>query len=301
MNTSLVMGADIGGSHVSTSLVNINEGLPVAGSGVRAELNSRGTADDILSTCSNAIRQSLSTVNGKLIPIGIAMPGPFDYENGISLIRDQDKFRALYQLDLKKELAARLSIDVSLIHFMNDACAFLEGELLGGAVRDGRNVMGITLGTGLGSAFRAETEVVDANLWCAPYKDGIAEDYLSTRWFVARYEELTGKTITGVKELAQREGKDQAVAGIFREFAENLGGFIAVQYKQHQYSSIVIGGNITKAAKLFVPHLDQFLAATAPGAVYCLSSLGENAALTGAAGMALRQSGRFVKQVGNLR
>ncbi|RYY59862.1 MAG: ROK family protein [Chitinophagaceae bacterium] len=295
MNTLLVLGADIGGSHISTSLVNINEGLPVAGSGVRLELNSRGTATEILSTCSAAIRQSLASLNGKHVPVGIAMPGPFDYDNGVSLIRDQDKFRALYQLDMKNELASLLSIDASLIHFMNDACAFLEGEILGGAVKSEYNVMGITLGTGLGSAFRAEGDVQDADLWCAPYKNGIAEDYLSTRWFAGRYEELTGKKITGVKELTQLEGEERIIAEIFTEFAENLGGFIASQYNLHGYNNIVIGGNIAKASGLFVPHLNSYLGEHANGAKYCLSSLGENAALTGAAGMAGKHSKRFVE------
>ncbi|RYY55611.1 MAG: ROK family protein [Chitinophagaceae bacterium] len=296
MNTTPILGADIGGSHITTSLVSIEEGLPIQGSGNRIDLNSRGTADEILGTWSDAISSSLHSLRHKDIAVGIAMPGPFDYPNGICLIRDQDKFRSLYKLELKQELATRLSIDPALIHFMNDACAFLEGEVLGGAVRGQDNIMGITLGTGLGSAFRAGGDVVDADLWCAPYRDGIAEDYLSTRWFVARYAELTGKKISGVKELTTVRGEDDTVATVFREFGENLGGFIAGQYGEHGYNNIVIGGNIAKAAGFFVTHIDNYLARVAAGAKYCLSSLGENAALTGAAGMASRQTAGLEKQ-----
>lgn len=296
MNTTPILGADIGGSHITTSLVSIDAGRPIQGSGTRIDLNSRGTAEDILRTWSAAISESLRNSPDKQIPVGIAMPGPFDYPNGICLIRDQDKFRSLYQLELKQELAARLSIEPALIHFMNDACAFLEGELLGGAVRGQDNIMGITLGTGLGSAFRAGGEVVDADLWCAPYHNGIAEDYLSTRWFVARYAALTGKKISGVRELVSVRGEEQVVEQVFREFGENLGGFIASQYNLHGYHNIVIGGNIAKAAALFVPHIDDYLARFAEGAKYCLSSLGENAALTGAAGMASRQTAGMQKE-----
>jgi glucokinase len=44
-------------------------------------------------------------------------------------------------------------------------------------------------------------------LWDSPFKDSICEDYLATRWFVNRYEELTGEQISGTKDLLDKPAK----------------------------------------------------------------------------------------------
>ncbi len=289
MDTALALGVDIGGSHITAALVSPEKGEAYSGSATRLEVNSGGDAKEILDTWSIAIRQSLSSASQQQVPIGIAMPGPFDYENGICLIHEQDKFKSLYKLPVKELLATRLDIDPSLIHFMNDACGFLEGEMLGGALRGQRNVMGITLGTGLGSAFSRGDEVVDADLWSHPFKDGIAEDYLSTRWFSRRFNELTGAHVPGVKELAMLAATEPACEIVFGEFADNLGNFIADQFLLHQYLDIVIGGNIAQASSFFSANCESYLEKHSRGARFCIAKLGETAPLIGSAGMAYRK------------
>jgi glucokinase len=44
--------------------------------------------------------------------------------------------------------------------------------------------MGLTLGSGLGSSLKKGCKISDAGLWSSPFKEGIAEDYLGTGWFV---------------------------------------------------------------------------------------------------------------------
>src|SRR5690606_4374061 len=116
--------------------------------------------------------------------IGIAMPGPYDYENGISLISEQGKMKSLYGLSVKNLLADALRIPPAQIQFTNDAESFLKGEVFAGVGKGFSNTLGLTLGTGLGSAIHVEDVVKDAKLWTAPFRDGIAEDYLGTDWFI---------------------------------------------------------------------------------------------------------------------
>ena len=80
------------------------------------------------------------------------MPGPFDYEEGVSLITGLHKFESLYGLNVKELLAASLHIVPGMIQMNNDAICYLAGERKAGAVKDGSYVAGLTLGTGLGSA-----------------------------------------------------------------------------------------------------------------------------------------------------
>ena len=62
------------------------------------------------------------------------MPGPFDYEAGICLIRDQNKYPMLYGLNVKEHAGAGLAINADDIYINNDAACFLQGEVFCGSV-----------------------------------------------------------------------------------------------------------------------------------------------------------------------
>lgn len=55
------------------------------------------------------------------------MPGPFDYANGVCWL--QHKFASWYGLDIRRQLAMRFGVDEADVLFLNDADAFLLGEL----------------------------------------------------------------------------------------------------------------------------------------------------------------------------
>jgi glucokinase len=211
------------------------------------------------------------------------MPGPFDYENGISLIKDQDKFKSLYLINIKEELAKRLQIEPSNIKFINDAAAFMQGEVFNGAAKGYTNALGLTLGTGLGSAVSVSGVAKDAALWDSKFLGGIAEDYLSTRWFVNKYFSLTGKELAGVKELAAIAEEDPYAKQIFNEFGRALGHFLADIIKEKNAEVVVLGGNISQAFNLFAPHLISNLKAFHLDTEIKLTGLNEHAALIGAA------------------
>ncbi len=112
------------------------------------------------------------------------------------------------------------------VRFMNDVSSFAVGEALVGKAAKVKRSMSITLGTGFGSAFISDRiPVVDGpdvpKLGCVyhlPYKDGIADDYFSTRWFLGSYKKLTGKEMKGVKELAGMAAADKVSNGSFYGF-----------------------------------------------------------------------------------
>lgn len=79
------------------------------------------------------------------------------------------------------------------------------------------------------------------------YKSDTAEDYLSTRWFIKRYRELTGVTPKDVKEIRDRAPTDLIATSLFIEFGENLGKVLSVYCKKYQAKKVIIGGNIIKA------------------------------------------------------
>ena len=283
MKNPVVLGVDIGGSHITAALVDLKSGTLIHESRQRKYVKSDDAAEIILDHWCEVIEEAFKHSPASERIIGIAMPGPFDYDQGISLLKDQDKFKTLYLINIKNELASRLNIKPDAIKFINDAAAFLQGEVFGGAARNHEKVIGLTLGTGLGSAFCRNGVAEDAALWDAPFKDGIAEDYLSTRWFVGRYFELTGKVIGGVKEISLSECQDEEVGQIFKEFGHNLANFISGLVETEPAEAVVLGGNISNAYPCFLPYLKKSLEEFNINTEIKIAELKEDASLIGSA------------------
>jgi glucokinase len=285
MSQSKVLGVDIGGSHLTTALIDVHTKMIVPGSHVRKSVDSHASTEDIIKGWAGALKTSAEAGSVAYPRVGLAMPGPFDYEKGVSYIRNQDKYDALYGLNIKELLAAELNITASDIRMMNDAACFLNGESFAGAAFGYGHSLGITLGTGLGSAWYLDGEITDADLWHSPFNNGIAEDYLSARWFLRRYAELGGSQTNGVKGLAEHAVSDEVARLVFHEFGENLAHFIARTIRGNKPDIVVIGGNIAKAGSLFLSSMEATLADYALKVYVKIAKLGEQAAMYGAAGM----------------
>lgn len=283
MENPTVLGVDIGGSHITAAIVDLDKGILVKNSIKRNEVNSKDDKETILTAWCKVIRNANGGTLSANCRVGIAMPGPFDYKNGISLIKDQDKFSSLFGLNIKKELAERLNISSSNIKFVNDAASFMYGEANYGAAKGYTNALGITLGTGLGSATAINGVAKDAELWNSKFLGGIAEDYLSTRWFLKKYSDLSGQEVDGVKKLAAMVKIDPYAKQVFNEFGRALGHFLADFIKNTGSEVVVLGGNISKSFDLFGPPLIANLKAYHLDTAIKITKLNEHAQLIGAA------------------
>lgn len=279
-----VLGIDIGGSHLTAAFVSKRRFINKH-SYTRIRVNSKGSAEEILDTWSTVINNIFEKHGVSQKKIGIAMPGPFDYEQGISLITGLDKYESLYKLNIKALLAARLQCKTTDIRMMNDAACFLAGEVASGAAQGYADVIGITLGTGMGSAIHHKGVTEDANLGPSVFKDGIADDYFSTRWFIRRYRQLTGEQVPDVKALAELYPTTIHVQSLFLEFAENLAEFLQGFVQKEHPQVIVMGGNIAQCSDLFLADLQKNLKALGIETPIVQAKLGEDAAILGAAGL----------------
>jgi glucokinase len=279
----LILSADIGGSHITAALIDLERKEELKGSWSRARINSEGQAVDIINAWAETLENSSAGHDIKSLKINIAMPGPMDYERGICKIKDQGKYTTLYNLNIKEMLANRLGIAPSAIHFINDAACFLKGEVFSGSLEGYDRAIGITLGTGLGTSHLIDGKAFDSGLWNMPFLKGIAEDYISTRWFVKRFLELTGITIKDVKDLVDNHVGSDPFKAIFAEFSLNLANFIHKFIRKEMPLAVVLGGNIANASGYFIENTRKYLA-QAMGYSFPVkkSILGEKAALLGA-------------------
>src|SRR5688500_8818861 len=144
-SASLALGIDIGGSHITAGVVDLAQKKVIEGSVVRQLVNRHAPANEILGIWADTISGRLQQAPHEITTIGFAMPGPFDYTNGICLIKGFDKYEALYGMNIRQELAARTNIGAERIVFRNDADAFLDGEMFGGAGQGFYRALGLTL------------------------------------------------------------------------------------------------------------------------------------------------------------
>lgn len=282
-----ILGIDIGGSHITLAQVDPEKREIISSTYVREHVDSYEKRETIFSAWVSAIEKASHDLKREDLLIGIAMPGPFDYENGIAQML-HGKFLDIYNVNIKEELAKRLSISLDQIYFVNDAAAFMEGEVFGGCVQDYTRIFGVTLGTGFGTTFYNGEIATDEDLWDAPFRDSIFEDFLATRWFVNRYEELTGGKISGTKELLEKPQDIQNT--MFDEYADTFSEFIVQHVSKYQPEVLVIGGNIAKAYPHFEAKFKENLSANHIKLPVKISAIFEDAAILGAASYALKKA-----------
>ena len=290
---NIAIGSDIGGSHISCAAVDLETGHVLSHSLSGRSVNNQASADEIISVWSDALAVSISKVPAEQVKgIGFAMPGPFDYVKGISYIKGVAKYESLYGLNITDAIAAKLNVgDDFLFRYMNDVSAFAVGEAWGGSAIEYKKSLAITFGTGFGSAFIEDgIPVVDGPLvprigcfYHLPYRDGIADDYFSTRGLLGRYKKATGKELHGVKELAALAPADKVVSDLFTDFGTNAALFLAPWLKKFDAEIMVLGGNISNAYDLFGKVLKETLENEKCNCKVVLSVLKEDAALIGSA------------------
>ena len=293
MKKTIAIGTDIGGSHISSAAVELASGKILRETLTERVVDNQAQASIIISVWAEVLSSVLSKVpNEKVKGIGFAMPGPFDYVKGISYIRGVAKYENLYGFNITDAISSSLEVpDDFLIRFMNDASSFAVGEAWAGNATRANRSLSITLGTGFGSAFISNRiPIVDGpevpRLGCIyhlPYRDGIADDYFSTRGLIGRYKNLTGKELDGVKELAELASSEKIVSDLFTDFGEKLGMFLAPWLKKFRAEILVIGGNISHAYNLFDAVFENRLKMEGCDCEVALSELKEDAALIGSA------------------
>ena len=287
MSTTIAIGADIGGSHISAAAIDLATGKVLEDTAAERKLDNHAPAAEIIGVWASCVKDALAKVPGGTVKgIGFAMPGPFDYVNGIAQFEGVAKYEKLHGVNVGKALREVLHTD---LRFMNDASCFAVGEARAGKAASSRKSMSITLGTGLGSACIEDgVPIVDGPtvpplgfLNQIPYRDSVADAHFSTRGLVERYRQATGLPFAGVKEImAAREPVAKAP---FEAFGEDLAGFLAPWLSKFGAEVLVIGGNISFAWDFFGSAFEDRLAKDGCACRVQLSELKEDAALLGAA------------------
>jgi glucokinase len=248
----MIPAVELGGSHVSATRVDpatwtAQDDVPPAW-----RVDPQGGAGDLIGAVAAAAR-SAGPLSGT--PLCLALPGPFEYAAGVGRYTGVGKFAALNGVDVRAALLDALGSVGSLgslgslgerpaeITFVNDAVAFAVGEWIAGAGRGMDRIAGITLGTGVGSAFIDRGRAVQDGPSVPP--QGRAdlleiggrplEETVSTRAVVRAYR----RPAIGVLDVI-RAG-DAAALSAYRR----LGVALAPWIRSFGAQAVVVGGAVT--------------------------------------------------------
>ncbi len=255
MSSNEIVGAlDVGGTHVTAARVDVTAGAVEPRSRVRLSLPPSGSRSELLGAISRAATAIART---DVCRLGVAVPGPFDYSTGVSKIAH--KLQGFYGVDLRSELSGALGLrDAEAVRFLNDAEAFLLGEWWAGAARGHARAVGITLGTGLGSAFMEDGHIVRAGpgtppsgaLYELPFRGAPVEHTISSRGLLARYGSPPEEQID-VEDVASRAMAGQNSARrAFEELGRALGELLVPWLRTFEPGCLVVGGSIARSWKL---------------------------------------------------
>jgi glucokinase len=217
------------------------------------------------------------------------MPDPFDYPRGIGRFHGVGKLEALDGVDVRAELCSRLTGEPREIVFCNDADAFTVGEWVSGAARGATRVLGLTLGTGVGSGWIDDGRVVDPGMppggrahRLQVEGGGGLEDVMSRRALRRAYRAASGDAAADVREIAERARDGDAVAiAVLSRGLRALGRALAGPITDFGTELVVVGGSMAQSWDLFARWFAEGAGNAAPPVV--VASHPDDAPLIGAA------------------
>jgi glucokinase len=285
MTADVVGALDVGGAHVSAGRVRLSAAEVEPEGRLRAEFAGEGS---LLERILDAAR---SVATPQTHRFGVAVPGPFDYATGVCLV--SHKLPGLYGVNLRNEFSLALGLPGGAVSFLNDAEAFLLGESWAGAARGHGRVLGITLGTGLGSAFLEGGRIVrsgpgvpaDGALYTQTFRGAPVEETISSAGLLARY----GTDAGDVEQIAERASTGERRARlVFEELGADLAEFLGPAVRSFAPTCLVVGGSIAYAWELLEPGLASLRGPDRRLVVARAASI-DDAALLGAAKYAAEQ------------
>lgn len=241
----MTLGVDLGGTNIRAG---VREGDLI----VRREQVSLTNKNSLESTISQLIQLIKPLVTSEIKAIGVAAPSIVDNIKGI--VYNVVNIPSWKEVALKDMLEKEFDIPARI---ENDANCFALGELMHGKAKGLHQVVGITLGTGVGSGVIINGKIVSGNnggageIGYLNYLDKDFEFYCGSFFF----EEMHNTSAYEVSQKAKR-GNNEAVQ-IWKEYGVHIGNLIKSVAYAYDPEVIIFGGSISNAFSLFEPTMKK--------------------------------------------
>ena len=251
-----VIGIDLGGTKINACLINKDgEILQRSNTKTQASLG----RDVVLKNIKKVIYDLDFT---KAKAIGIGTPGFIDSKNGI--VNFSGNIEGWTGLNLKEAIEEYVNIPVFI---ENDANIALLAEKWLGAGKTYKDIVMVTLGTGVGGAVYKEgyglllgSHFQGAELghiilypggnYCTCGQYGCVEAYCSGAAISKHYEKLTGKKLSG-EDILKNTNKDPAANKVLDSFQNDLAYFLTTLRNIFDSEAIIIGGGVINSKDIW--------------------------------------------------
>lgn len=283
MSRSAIIGVDLGGTNVRVGKV-LGESLESHHS---QRISAHESQDHVLEEIFQAVEQVL---DDDVIGIGCGVPSVVDVDQGI--VYAVENIPSWHKVHLKDRLEARFGLPA---YINNDANVFALGVLHFGEGEGYRNLVGLTLGTGLGAGI-----ILDGHLYSGthcgageigsiPHKDHTVEFYCAGQFF--RHMAAQGGDVV----FARAQQGDEEALRLYEAYGAELGHAVMTVLYAYDPQIIVLGGSIAMAYEFFREslhrRLEEYDYQHALEHTVITRSKTENVALLGAAALYLDARG----------
>ncbi len=271
------IGVDLGGTKVKAGVEN-------NGSIIQQNTIMLQHKDSLSSTLAQLIDLIKPLTQYSVSSIGIGVPSVVDVERGI--VYNVTNIPSWEKVELKDILEEEFNLPVSV---NNDVNCFTLGEHLFGVAKNYNSVVGMTIGTGLGSGIIIDNQLYTGNncgageIGLLPYREHNFEYYAGSNFF---------DSIHGISALEANQAAlagDKKALSLWAEFGLHLGFAIKAVMYVYDPEAIVLGGSIAKAYPLFkagmLEALDDFAFPESLKRLKIFQSQNDNIALLGAAAL----------------
>ena len=279
----MIIGIDLGGTKVSVGAVS--DGV-VTGV-VRREVPSQEAADVVLEEIAGAVTELFDS---SVVGIGCGVPSVVDVERGI--VFDVENIPSWKEMHLKAALEERFEVPASI---NNDANAFAVGEHVFGAGREFEDMVGMTLGTGMGTGV-----IVNGRLYSGS-NCGVGEIGMMAHKGLTLEEHCSGPFferecgVAGEEIYQSARAGDPGALAAFDRFGAELSEAVMIALYAYDPQAVIFGGSISSAFDLFEAGLHRGLGGFAYQRVIerlvMTPSTLENAAVLGAAALYVDAAG----------
>jgi glucokinase len=279
-----VLGVDLGGTNIVVGAIPDDGGEDV---GLRIEDTPTAAGADavvntIVSMIEGVIEEAITLKGAKredFVGVGIGAPGPLDRKSGVVIVAPNLGWR---DFPLRDAVADRVEIPATLDNDAN--CATL-GEWWRGAAQGTRNVVGLTIGTGIGGGIVLDgqlyhgasdvageighTTIDSTGRYCRCGNYGCLEAYASGPAIALRAREALERdeasvlhrmvnenlsTLTAATVYDAANNGDALALEVVRDTAKFLGTGVANLLNLLNPDVVVITGGVTRAGdRLFEP------------------------------------------------
>lgn len=239
MQRDSTIGIDLGGTNIRGGIVAGNDLLR----SFSQRINAKGTIDEVLEDLYHLTDQLMDR---SVAAIGIGVPGLVDAEQGV--VFDVVNIPSWKEVPLKKIMQARYQVPVIV---NNDANCFALGEYYFGKGQGCHSMIGLTIGTGLGSGLILNKKLYAGKNGGAgefgmiEYLDQFYEYYASGQFFQNVYG-IDGETV-----FAKANEGDALFLRMFEELGTHLGNAIKTILYALDVELIVLGGSVRHAWPFF--------------------------------------------------